>query len=94
MGCNDRISSFTFKKGLLIEHELTLAFSQTLADVFTMAECYAFLDDDRIAMKKSGKQVHQSQKGASEKNDRSYNRNNEGKRKSRLTEGGSSTGTT
>ncbi|KAI5323205.1 hypothetical protein L3X38_032277 [Prunus dulcis] len=64
---------------------------KTLADVFTMAECYAFLDDDRIAIKKSGKQVHQSQKEASEKNDGSYNRNNGGKRKSRLTEGGSST---
>lgn len=60
VGCDDRISFFAFKKGLLTEHELTIALSQTLVDVFAMVKCYSFLDDDQISTKKSGKQVNQS----------------------------------
>ncbi|CAL8118730.1 unnamed protein product [Prunus armeniaca] len=38
-------------------HELTIALSQTLAEVFTMAECYALWDDNHITMKKVSKQA-------------------------------------
>ncbi|CAL2271559.1 unnamed protein product [Prunus armeniaca] len=57
VGCDDRIASSAFKKGLPAEHELyrelTITPSQTLAEVFATAECYALWDDDRIAAKKS-----------------------------------------
>ena len=63
VGCDDRIASSAFKKGLPAEHdlyrELTIAPSQTLAEVFTTAERYALWDDDRIAAKKSTKQEEQ-----------------------------------
>ncbi|XP_034229390.1 uncharacterized protein LOC117638368 [Prunus dulcis] len=43
-GCDDRISSTAFKKGLPAEHdlyrELTITPSQTLAEVYVTAECY------------------------------------------------------
>lgn len=46
VGCDDRIASFAFKKGLLTEHklylELTMAPSQTLANVFTKADATSF----------------------------------------------------
>ncbi|CAL2262907.1 unnamed protein product [Prunus armeniaca] len=57
VGCDDRIVSSAFKKGLPAEHELyrelTITPSQTLAEVFATAERYALWDDDRIAAKKS-----------------------------------------
>ncbi|CAL9006555.1 unnamed protein product [Prunus brigantina] len=58
VGCDDRIASSAFKKGLPAEHdlyrELTITPSQTLAEVYATAECYALWDDDRIAAKKQG----------------------------------------
>ncbi|XP_020421401.1 uncharacterized protein LOC109949707 [Prunus persica] len=60
VGCDNRIASSAFKKGLLAEHdlycELTITPSQTLAEVYATAERYALWDDDRIATKKSTKQ--------------------------------------
>ncbi|CAL2234719.1 unnamed protein product [Prunus armeniaca] len=60
VGCDDRIASSAFKKGLLAEHdlyrELTITPSQTLAEVYATAEHYALWDDDQIAAKKSTKQ--------------------------------------
>ncbi|CAL8119241.1 unnamed protein product [Prunus armeniaca] len=55
VGCDDRIASSAFKKGLPTEHdlyrELTITPSQTLAEVYATAERYALWDDDRIAAK-------------------------------------------
>ncbi|CAL2247527.1 unnamed protein product [Prunus armeniaca] len=60
VGCDDRIASSAFKKGLPAEHdlyrELTITPSQTLVEVYATAERYALWDDDRIAVKKSTKQ--------------------------------------
>ncbi|KAI5321604.1 hypothetical protein L3X38_030675 [Prunus dulcis] len=46
VGCDDRIGSLTFKKGLLAEYELyreqTITLSQTLIEVFMTAGHYAF----------------------------------------------------
>ncbi|CAL9016032.1 unnamed protein product [Prunus brigantina] len=59
VGCDDRIASSAFKKGLPAEHdlyrELTITPSQTLAEVYATAERCALWDDDRIAAKKSTK---------------------------------------
>ncbi|KAI5337738.1 hypothetical protein L3X38_017009 [Prunus dulcis] len=61
VGCDDRITSLTFKKGLPKEHdmyrELTIAPSQTLAEVFEIAKYYVLWDDNRIVTKKVAKQV-------------------------------------
>ncbi|KAI5316727.1 hypothetical protein L3X38_036434 [Prunus dulcis] len=44
VGCDDQIISSAFKKGLMAEHdlycELTIAPSQTMAEVFATVECY------------------------------------------------------
>ncbi|BFG19662.1 hypothetical protein CerSpe_059360 [Prunus speciosa] len=84
VGCDDRIASSAFKKGLPAEHdlyrELTIAPSQTLAEVFATAECYALWDDDRIAAKKSTKQEDQPTKRAGQKNDGFSNRNKDKRR--------------
>ncbi|XP_008237193.1 PREDICTED: uncharacterized protein LOC103335937 [Prunus mume] len=78
-GCDDRISSSAFKKGLPAEHdlyrELTITSSQTLAEVYATVECYALWDDDRIAAKKCTKQEDQSTKRASQKSDGFSNKN-------------------
>ncbi|XP_021831503.1 uncharacterized protein LOC110771502 [Prunus avium] len=60
--------------------ELTIAPSQTLAEVFTTAERYALWDDDRIAAKKSTKQEDQPTKRAGQKNDGFSNRNKDKRR--------------
>ncbi|XP_021819190.1 uncharacterized protein LOC110761107 [Prunus avium] len=90
VGCDDRIASSAFKKGLPAEHdlyrELTIAPSQTLAVVFATAERYALWDDDRIAAKKSTKQENQPTKRAGQKNDGFGNRNKD-KRRSHPKEG-------
>ncbi|CAL8166221.1 unnamed protein product [Prunus armeniaca] len=56
VGCDDRIASSASTKGLPAEHdlyrELTITPSQTLAEVYAIAERYALWDDDRIAAKK------------------------------------------
>ncbi|CAL2265031.1 unnamed protein product [Prunus armeniaca] len=61
MGSDERNASSTFKKGLPTEHELyhelTIALSQTLAEVFMTTKCCALLDEDRIATKKCTKQA-------------------------------------
>ncbi|CAL2236926.1 unnamed protein product [Prunus armeniaca] len=94
VGCEDRIASSDFKKGLLTEHnlyrELAITLSQTLAEVFTTVEHYGLWDDDWIDEKKSGKQVDHPLKEAIHRNDGSYNGNNLGKRKSRSIRGSSS----
>ncbi|XP_021802528.1 uncharacterized protein LOC110746606 [Prunus avium] len=63
VGCDNRIASSAFKKGLPAEHdlyrELTITPSQTLAEVFVIVECYTLWDDDRIAAKKSTEQEDQ-----------------------------------
>ncbi|CAL8161934.1 unnamed protein product [Prunus armeniaca] len=68
VGFDERNASSIFKKGLPTEHdlyhELTIAPSQTLAEVFMTAKCCALLDEDRIATKKCTKQVDQSPKKA------------------------------
>ncbi|VVA39117.1 PREDICTED: VITISV_032574, partial [Prunus dulcis] len=86
VGCDDRIVSSAFKKGLPAEHdlyrELTITPSQTLAEVYATAERYALWDDDRIAAKKSTKQEDQPTKRASKRGD---NRSKD-KRRSHLRE--------
>ena len=86
VGCDDRIASSAFKKGLPAEHdlyrELTITPSQTLAEVYATAERYALWDDDRIAAKKSTKQEDQPTKRASQRGD---NRSKD-KRRSHLRE--------
>ncbi|CAL9028893.1 unnamed protein product, partial [Prunus brigantina] len=51
IGCDDRITSSAFKRGLPIEcelyRELTISPCQTLVEVFAIAERYALWDDDR-----------------------------------------------
>ncbi|XP_021829849.1 uncharacterized protein LOC110770076 [Prunus avium] len=79
VGCDDRIASSAFKKGLPTEHdlyrELTIAPNQTLAEVFAIAECYALWNDDQITAKKSTKQEDQSIKWAGQRSDGFSNRN-------------------
>ncbi|CAL2254393.1 unnamed protein product [Prunus armeniaca] len=86
VGCDDRIASFAFKKGLPAEHnlyrELTITPSQTLAEVYKTAERYALWDDNRIAVKKSTKQEDQSTKRAGQRSDGFSNKNKD-KRRSR-----------
>ncbi|XP_021804470.1 uncharacterized protein LOC110748819 [Prunus avium] len=86
VGCDDRIASSAFKKGLPAEHdlyrELTITPSQTLAEVFATAERYALWDDDRIATKKSTEQENQPTKRASQRSDRFSSREKD-KRRSR-----------
>ncbi|CAL8087219.1 unnamed protein product [Prunus armeniaca] len=79
VGCDDRIASSTFKKGLLAEHdlyrELTITPSQILAEVFEIAERYTLWDDERIAAKNSTKQEDQPTKQAGQRSDGFSNRN-------------------
>ncbi|XP_034219224.1 uncharacterized protein LOC117630638 [Prunus dulcis] len=79
VGCDDRITSSAFKKGLPAEHdlyrELTITPSQTLVEVYATAERYALWDDDRIAAKKSTKQKDQPTKRAGQRGDGINNRN-------------------
>ncbi|XP_020421266.1 uncharacterized protein LOC109949603 [Prunus persica] len=84
VGCDDRIASSAFKKGLPAEHnlypELTITPSQTLAEVYATAERYALWDDDRIAAKKSTKQEDQPTKRAGQRGDGFNNRNKDKRR--------------
>ncbi|XP_020426548.1 uncharacterized protein LOC109950824 [Prunus persica] len=84
VGCDDRIASSAFKKGLPAEHdlyrELTITPSQTLAKVYATAERYALWDDDRIAAKKSTKQEDQPTKRAGQRGDDFNNRNKDKRR--------------
>ncbi|KAH0976173.1 hypothetical protein GBA52_018072 [Prunus armeniaca] len=84
VGCDDRIVSSAFKKGLPTEHdlyrELTITPSQTLAKVYATAERYALWDDDRIAAKKSTKQEDQQTKRACQRSDLFSNRNKDKRR--------------
>ncbi|CAL2256933.1 unnamed protein product [Prunus armeniaca] len=86
VGCNDQIASSAFEKGLPAEHdlyrELTITPSQTLAEVFATAECFALWDDDRIAVKKSTKQENRPTKRAEKRSDMLGSRDKD-KRKSR-----------
>ncbi|XP_021803446.1 uncharacterized protein LOC110747605, partial [Prunus avium] len=86
VGCDDRIASSAFKKGLPAEHdlyrELNITPSQTLAEVFATAERYALWDDNRIAAKKSTEQEDQPTKRAGQRGDRFSSRDKE-KRRSR-----------
>ncbi|XP_020410209.1 uncharacterized protein LOC109946514 [Prunus persica] len=79
VGCDYQIASSTFKKGLPAKydlyHELIITPSQTLAEVYAIAERYALWDYDRIAAKKSTKQEDQPTKRAGQKNDGFNNRN-------------------
>ncbi|XP_008237605.1 PREDICTED: uncharacterized protein LOC103336341 [Prunus mume] len=79
VGCDDRIASSAFKKGLLAEHdlycELTITPSQTLAEVHTTAEHYTLWDDDRMAAKESTKQEDQPTKQAGQRSDGFSNKN-------------------
>ncbi|XP_034203670.1 uncharacterized protein LOC117618172 [Prunus dulcis] len=73
IGCDDRIASSAFKRGLPIEcemyRELTISPCQTLVEVFATAEPYALWDDDRTAAKKATKQDDQPVEPASQRND-------------------------
>ncbi|CAL8993061.1 unnamed protein product [Prunus brigantina] len=84
VGCDDRIASSAFKKGLPAEHdlyrELTITPSQTLAEVYATAERYALWDDDRIAAKKSAKQENQPTKRAGQRSDGFSNKNKDKRR--------------
>ncbi|CAL8168152.1 unnamed protein product [Prunus armeniaca] len=84
VGCDDRIASSAFKKGLPAEHdlyrELTITPSQTLAEVYATAERYALWDDDRIAAKKSTKQEDQPNKRAGQRSDGFSDKNKDRRR--------------
>ncbi|CAL8996303.1 unnamed protein product, partial [Prunus brigantina] len=84
VGCDDRIASSAFKKGLPAEHdlyrELTITSSQTLAEVYATAERYALWDDDRIAAKKSTKQEEQSTRRAGQRSNGFSNKNKDKRR--------------
>ncbi|XP_008245115.1 PREDICTED: uncharacterized protein LOC103343227 [Prunus mume] len=60
IGCDDRIASSAFKRGLPIEcelyHELTISPCQTLVEVFATVERYALWDEDRTSAKKAADQ--------------------------------------
>ncbi|XP_021831547.1 uncharacterized protein LOC110771542 [Prunus avium] len=75
VGCDGRIASSAFKKGLPAEHdlyrELTITPSQTLVEVFATAECYALWEDDRITTKT---------KWTSQRSDRISNKNKDKRR--------------
>lgn len=68
VGCNDWITSSAFKNSPPAEHnmypKLTIAPSQTLAEVFSTVECYTIWGEDWIATKKCTKQVDPSLKAA------------------------------
>ncbi|CAL2270981.1 unnamed protein product [Prunus armeniaca] len=70
IGCDDRIASSAFKRGLPIEcelyRELTISPCQKLVEVFSTAERYALWDDDRTAAKKA---VDQPVEPANRRND-------------------------
>ncbi|XP_034197712.1 uncharacterized protein LOC117613183 [Prunus dulcis] len=72
-GCDDRIASSAFKRGLPIKcglyRELTISPCQTLVEVLVTAECHAILDDDRTAAEKAAKQADQPVEQASQRND-------------------------
>ncbi|XP_021828575.1 uncharacterized protein LOC110768989 [Prunus avium] len=74
VGCDDRIASSAFKRGLPTEcelyRELTISPCQTLEEVFATAERYALWDDDRIAAMKAAKQADQPVEQASQRNGR------------------------
>ncbi|BFG42253.1 hypothetical protein CerSpe_285280 [Prunus speciosa] len=74
VGCDDRIASSAFKRGLPTEcelyRELTISPCQTLVEVFTIAERYALWDDDQIAAKKAAKQADQPVEQARQRNNR------------------------
>ncbi|CAL8175713.1 unnamed protein product [Prunus armeniaca] len=84
VGCDNRITSSAFKKGLPAEHdlyrELTITPSQTLAEVYATAERYALWDDDRITAKKSTKQEDQPTKRAGQRSDGFSNKNKDKRR--------------
>ncbi|CAL2237726.1 unnamed protein product [Prunus armeniaca] len=84
VGCDDQIASSTFKKGLPAEHELyrelTITPNQTLAEVFTTAECYVLWDNDRIAAKKSTEQGDRPTKRAGQRSDGFSNKNKDKRR--------------
>ncbi|XP_008229487.1 PREDICTED: uncharacterized protein LOC103328860 [Prunus mume] len=86
VGCDDRITSFVFKKSLPAEHdlyrELTITPCYTLAKVFATAERYALLDDNQIAAKKFIKQEDKPTKRAGQGSDMRNNRSKD-KHKSR-----------
>ncbi|CAL8162082.1 unnamed protein product [Prunus armeniaca] len=95
IGCNDQVASSAFKKGLPTKHELyrelAITPSQTLAEVFATAECYALWDDDRMAAKKASKQVDHPTKQASQKSNK-FEQKARDKRRSWPQEGSSETG--
>ncbi|CAL8155205.1 unnamed protein product [Prunus armeniaca] len=70
IGCDDRIASSAFKRGLPIEcelyRELTISPCQTLVEVFATAKRYALWDDDWTAAKKAADQPVEP---ASQRND-------------------------
>ncbi|XP_020412819.1 uncharacterized protein LOC109947297 [Prunus persica] len=72
-GCDYRIASSAFKRGLPIEcemyRELTISPCQTLVEVLATAERYALWDDDRTAAKKAAKQADQQVEQGSQRND-------------------------
>ncbi|CAL2270498.1 unnamed protein product [Prunus armeniaca] len=84
VGCDDRIASSAFKKGLPAEHdlyrELTITPSQSLAEVYETAERYALWDEDRIAAKKSTKQEDQPTKRAGQRSNGFSNKNKDKRR--------------
>ncbi|CAL8996243.1 unnamed protein product, partial [Prunus brigantina] len=84
VGCDYRIASSAFKKGLPAEHdlyrELTITPSQTLAEGYATAERYALWDDDRIAAKKSTKQEDQSTRRAGQRSNGFSNKNKDKRR--------------
>lgn len=90
-GCDDQITSFALKKGLLAEHdlycELTIAPNLTLEEVFATALHYMLWEDNRIVKKKFATQAEQSPKKAGQKGDNPGSRNYGGKCKA-LCQGG------
>ncbi|XP_016647321.1 PREDICTED: uncharacterized protein LOC107880410 [Prunus mume] len=84
VGCNDRIASSAFKKGLPGKHdlyrELTITPILTLAEVYATAEHYALWDDDRITTKKSTKQEDQSTRRAGQRSDEFSNKSKDKRR--------------
>ncbi|CAL8993621.1 unnamed protein product, partial [Prunus brigantina] len=61
--------------------ELTITPSQTLAEVYAIAERYALWDDGRITAKKSTKQEDQSTKWAGQRSDGFSNKNKDKRRR-------------
>ncbi|XP_034203568.1 uncharacterized protein LOC117618048 [Prunus dulcis] len=96
IGCNGQVASSAFKKGLPTEHklyrELAITPSQTLVEVFAMAERCALWDDDRIATKKANKKVDHPTMQASQKSNQ-FEQKAQDKHRSRPQERGSEIGT-